>query len=222
MDFLYTKIPLARRTIKWAPQLPGLAGIKGQRGKEIIMLDWLKTILGETYTEEIDKKVSAEIGKSFVSKADFNTVNEAKKTLETTVSDRDKQIDDLKKVDPSALQAEITRLQGENAQKDTDYKKQLDDFAYDSAAAVYAGGIKFTSDLARKAYLAELKTANLKLDSGKLMGADDFTKTMREQNPTAFAAEPKGGSGFANLKSPGTPDTTNNTFMNNLIRGKEE
>ena len=27
------------------------------------MLDWLKTILGEAYSEEIDKKVSEEIGK---------------------------------------------------------------------------------------------------------------------------------------------------------------
>ena len=28
------------------------------------MLDWLKTILGEAYSEEIDKKVSEEIGKN--------------------------------------------------------------------------------------------------------------------------------------------------------------
>ena len=27
------------------------------------MLEWLKTILGDQYTEEIDKKVSDEIGK---------------------------------------------------------------------------------------------------------------------------------------------------------------
>ena len=30
------------------------------------MLDWLKTILGEAYSEKIDKKVSDEIGKAFV------------------------------------------------------------------------------------------------------------------------------------------------------------
>jgi len=35
------------------------------------MLEWLKTILGEHYTEDINKKISAEIGKNFVSKADF-------------------------------------------------------------------------------------------------------------------------------------------------------
>ena len=49
------------------------------------MLEWLKTILGDAYTEDIDKKVSDEIGKQFVSRADFNTLNETKKTLESTV-----------------------------------------------------------------------------------------------------------------------------------------
>ena len=39
------------------------------------MLDWLKTILGDAYTEEIDKKVSEEIGKGFVARADFNALN---------------------------------------------------------------------------------------------------------------------------------------------------
>ena len=48
------------------------------------MLEWLKAILGDGYTEEIDRKISAEIGRGFVSKSDFNAVNEAKKALEKT------------------------------------------------------------------------------------------------------------------------------------------
>ena len=46
------------------------------------MLEWLKEILGDSYTEEIDSKVSAEIGKGFVSRADFNTKNDEVKTLQ--------------------------------------------------------------------------------------------------------------------------------------------
>ncbi len=78
------------------------------------MFDWLKAILGESYTEEIDKKVAAEIGKSFVPRTNFNAVNEAKKAFEGQIADRDKQLEKLKKVDAEGLQAEITRLQGEN------------------------------------------------------------------------------------------------------------
>ena len=61
------------------------------------MLEWLKTILGDAYTEELDNKVSAEIGKNFVSKADFNAVNTAKKKAEDDVKARDQQLEDLKK-----------------------------------------------------------------------------------------------------------------------------
>lgn len=53
------------------------------------MLDWLKTILGEAYSEEIDKKVSEEIGKNFVARADFNALNTEKKKLADTVKERD-------------------------------------------------------------------------------------------------------------------------------------
>lgn len=43
------------------------------------MLEWLKTILGDAYTEDIAKQVSEEIGKQFVQRVDFNTLNETKK-----------------------------------------------------------------------------------------------------------------------------------------------
>lgn len=35
------------------------------------MLEWLKAILGDSYTEEIDKKISDEIGKGFVPRAEL-------------------------------------------------------------------------------------------------------------------------------------------------------
>ncbi|HZJ78822.1 MAG TPA: hypothetical protein VFD52_08500 [Clostridia bacterium] len=47
------------------------------------MFEWLKSILKESYTEDIDKQVAAEIGKSFVPRSEFNTVNEEKKSLST-------------------------------------------------------------------------------------------------------------------------------------------
>lgn len=59
--------------------------------------EWLKAIIGENYTEELDKKVSEEIGKHFVAKTDFDSTNETKKTLEQQIKDRDKDIADLKK-----------------------------------------------------------------------------------------------------------------------------
>lgn len=43
------------------------------------MLSWLKEILGDSYTEDTEKKISQEIGKNFVAKADFNAKNDVLK-----------------------------------------------------------------------------------------------------------------------------------------------
>mgnify|MGYP000811613845 FL=1 len=76
------------------------------------MLDWLKTILGDAYTEEIDKKVSEEIGKAFVARADFNTLNAEKKAFADAVKERDKQLEALKAAtgDTEALKTQILSL----------------------------------------------------------------------------------------------------------------
>ena len=57
-------------------------------------------------TEEQAKKVMDSLDGNFVTKTRFNEVNEENKTLKKSVSDRDKQLEDLKKSsgDNAALQ----------------------------------------------------------------------------------------------------------------------
>lgn len=75
---------------------------------------WLKPILGEAHTEDIDKQVDAELGKSYVARTDYDTVKAENKTISSQLKQRDTQLAELKKTDPEKLQAEITRLQQEN------------------------------------------------------------------------------------------------------------
>lgn len=156
------------------------------------MLDWLKTILGDAYTDDIDKKVSDEIGKGFVARADFNTVNEAKKTLETTVKDRDTQLEELKKIDPAALQAKITELQTSNSTAQADFDKQLKQVKLNSAIEmrlIKEGAVNAT------AVKALLDAGKISLDGENIVGLDDQIKAIRDSNKWAFAAQtpPKSG-----------------------------
>lgn len=88
------------------------------------MLDWLKTILGDAYTEDIDKKVSAEVAKGFVPKTDFNAKVEAHKALETQLAEANKAIDDFKAKAPDveAIQkaADDWKKKAEAAKNDAD------------------------------------------------------------------------------------------------------
>ena len=137
------------------------------------MLDWLKTILGDAYTEDVDAKVSAEIGKNFVSKADFNQVNEAKKAAERTVTERDQQLENLKKSTGNVedLKNQISTLQTQNAEAKKNYEKQLYDIRFGAAedAAIISAGGKNT--VAIKALIKDRSKVKLK-DDGTLDGYD--------------------------------------------------
>lgn len=152
------------------------------------MLEWLKNILGDGYTDEVDAKVSAEIGKNFVSKADFNQVNAAKKKAEDDVKTRDQQLETLKKStgDTAALQEQITTLQTQNEEAKKSYEAELARVRLDGAveAALTAAGAK--NNTAVKALLADfLKDAKLD-DSGDVKGLAAEIETLSKADATAF------------------------------------
>lgn len=59
------------------------------------------------------------------------------------------------------------------------------------AAERAVSGLKFSSDSAKKAFLADLTAKKLPLQDGKLLGFDDFAKAYKEADPGAFL--PEGG-----------------------------
>ena len=134
------------------------------------MLDWLKEILGEHYTEDIDKRVSDKISKHFVSKADFAIKSDAVKNLENQLIERDRQIDELKKIDTAGLQNQITRLQNENKAAKEKFDADLAAVKLDAALDTAILGARGKN---AKAIKALLDTSKLKLnDDGSIDGLD--------------------------------------------------
>lgn len=168
------------------------------------MLDWLKTILGDYYSDDIDKKVSEEIGKAFVSRTDFNAKNEEAKTLKTQITDRDKQLDELKKVDPAALQAKIAELQTANATAQTEHEKALNaaklGFALD-ARLIKEGAVS------TKAVKALLDSTKISLDGENLIGIDEQLKALKESDPWAFGEQQAGSTGMQHKTPPPSEKT---------------
>ncbi len=151
------------------------------------MLEWLKTILADKYTEDIDKKVSEHIGKDFVARADFNALNETKKALDTQIKDRDKQLEELKKVDAAGLQTKITELQTENTKVKTEFEEKLKKTTLEHMLEM-----RLTSEKAVnvKAVKSLLDMSKISLDGDKLAGLDEQLKTLKESEKWAFGAPP--------------------------------
>lgn len=151
------------------------------------MLEWLKTILGEAYTEDIDKQVSAEIGKNFVSKTDFSSVKEAKKQLEETVRERDAQIADLSKVNAEDLQATIDKLTADNKAAQEKYEAQLKQQKIDNAVTIALTTAKAKNLKAAKALL-DLGNAELQED-GTVKGLEERIEALKGAEDSKFLFE---------------------------------
>lgn len=185
------QIPRAAADNKKQTALPGLAGLTrtAERSKQ---MEWLKEILGDSYTDEIKKKLTDEIGKQFVSRADFNTTNETKKTLEAQIASRDKQLEELRKVDADGLQAEITRLTEENKKTQSDFDARLKEIKLETALETKLREAKAVNVRAVKALLDHEK---ISLDGDNLLGVDEQLKQLKEKEKWAFADSGAPGSG---------------------------
>lgn len=174
------------------------------------MLDWLKPILGDAYTEEVDKKISAEIGKGFVARADFNEVSTAKKKLEDDVKARDKQLEDLSKAQGSTddLKAEIAKLQKQNKDDKAKYEAEVAQIRMDNAveAALTKAGAR--NNKAVRALLAEFLADAKLADDGTVKGLQAEIDTLAKDEGTAFLFDTKATQQTITGMQPGTPGGT--------------
>lgn len=124
---------------------------------------------------EHDKKISR-------AESDRDTWKEKAETAEETLKG-------FEGIDPAQVQTELAtwKKKAEDAEKDRDAKLYERDFA--DALKVELEGVKFTSEAAKKAVMADIKEAGLKLKDGKILGLNDLISQMKEKDASAFVDE---------------------------------
>jgi len=137
-------------------------------------------------TEEQAKKVMDSLDGNYVTKTRFNEVNEENKTLKKSVSDRDKQLENLKKSsgDNEELKKQIETLQQENANQKKAHDAEMTQLRLDNAidAALTAAGAKNI-----KAVRALIDTSKVKVgEDGKLTGFDDLLSAVQKSDSYLF------------------------------------
>ena len=119
------------------------------------------------------------------------TLNAERDTARTQLGEANKKLEGY---DPD------WKTKSENAARQA--RQQVEALQSDFAAQSAVSGLKFSSESAKKAFLAELKAKKLTLQEGKLLGFDDFLADYRKTDPGAFA------SGYPNVKDGGDPTHT--------------
>lgn len=111
-----------------------------------------------------------------------------KQTTQTLTAERDAaraQLDDANK----KLEGYDPDWKQKAAEAGRKASEQVEAMQRGYAAEHVAAGLKFSSEGAKRAFVAELKAKNLPVQDGKLIGTDDFVKEWREADPAAFAPE---------------------------------
>lgn len=170
--------------------------------EDIMALEWLKTILGDGYTEDIESKIAQEIGKGFVSKADFNAVKTQQKKLEDDLKTRDTQLEELKKATGTAeeLTAQIAALQEQNRKDKQAHEAEVARIRLDAAVdkALTESGAR--NNIAVKALLAAfLKDAKVGED-GSVKGLAAEIETLAKGKGTSFLFDNTKGAVIKGMK----------------------
>lgn len=128
-----------------------------------------------------------------------NSINELKKEnerlktekggLETQLTEANKKIEGFKEIDVEKIKAEVDEWK-EKYETDTQkLKDSLTQKDYDYKINELTNGLKFSSNGAKRSFIEDLKAKDLKLENDSLLGFDDFVKSYRETDPSAFMQE---------------------------------
>ena len=137
------------------------------------------------------EKASLEELKGYVEKSKHDEVVEENKTLKTSVSDRDKQLETLKASagDNEELKKQIETMKQQNAEQEKAHKAELAQLRLDNAIenALTVAGAKNS-----KAVKALLDVSKVKLgEDGKLSGWDDQIKAIQKSDAYLFNMQQK-------------------------------
>ena len=111
--------------------------------------------------------------------------------LETQLGEAAEKLKSFDGLDIDKIKQEAANWKKKHEDDTTALQKQLDAQAYDYAVEKQLSAYKFTSDIAKQGVLGALKAKEFKLEDGKLIGADEFMKTIMTENAAAFEQEDK-------------------------------
>lgn len=164
-------------------------------------MEWIKKLIekhtkgGKLDAEAFMTEVKTEFPKNAVPKGTYNELAEAKKKLEADVTERDKQLEELKKTAGTSeeLKKQIETLQTENKTAKEKYEADMKDLTLTNAIKLAVTGK--VHDEAIVTGLVDKE--KLVIDGDKVVGLDDQLKSLQESKSFLFKpAEEGDGKGF--------------------------
>ncbi len=150
--------------------------------------EFIKGLLPDIGEDILDQLMN-EHGKAVAaSKNTIATLTTERDGLQAQLTTANEEIQSYKGLDIDGIQAKAAEWETKYTTETQALREQLEQTNYGHAVEGAVGGMKFTSQSARKAFVAELTAKKLPLQEGKLLGLDDFQKAYQTSDPDAFSS----------------------------------
>lgn len=138
-------------------------------------------------TEEQISFVMAENGKDLkkLQKENDNLITE-RDTWKEKAEAAEATLKGFEGVDLETMQKELSDWKQKATEAEKNAQAQLYERDFADALKTEFEGIKFSSEAAKRAIMAEVKEADLKLKDGKILGLNDLLSQMKEKDASAF------------------------------------
>lgn len=134
--------------------------------------------------------IMAENGRDIEAKNNtITTLTTERDGLQTQLTAANTTIQSYKDMDIDGIKAKAGEWETKYNTDTQALKDQLAAAEYGFAVKEAVAGLKFSSESAKKAFVADLTAKKLPLQEGKLLGLEDFAKTYKETDPDAFLQE---------------------------------
>lgn len=156
-------------------------------------IEAILTELGIEVPADKKENLTKKVAENYITKAehekklgkvetDRDTWKERAETAESTLKG-------FEGVDLETMQRDLAdwKKKAEDAEKNA--QAQLYERDFSDALKTEFEGIKFSSEAAKRAIMAEVKDAGLKLKDGKILGLNDLISQMKEKDASAFIDE---------------------------------
>lgn len=137
----------------------------------------------------------------YVGKDKFDAMQTERDGLRTQLKTANTTIQSYKDMDIDGIRRAVTDWETKYNTDTQALKQQLEAQSYAHTVEGAVSGMKFSSEAAKKAFVADLTAKKLPAQDGKLLGLDDYVKAYKEADPGAFVSDQPAPS----FVLPGTP-----------------
>ena len=187
-------------------------------------MEFLKEILGEELYSQVSEKVNSynsdeknkdnqvKIGNlgsgNYVGKEKFDAKETEISGLKEQLKNANNEIQSYKDMDVDSIKQSVSDWETKYNKDTKELQDKLIKKDYEYKVKEKVSGLKFTSESAKKSFMADLMAKDLKLENDTILGFDDFVKNYKETDPNAFESEQKQPQ-FSNGNNSGKVDLSN-------------